>query len=207
MLRVVGLSACWSSHPSCSLPCRVFHSTPALAGVPRSGCHSVLRAIKQCPCHTTLPACPLACRKTPTQHARKQALSMPSFHAIRPCLLAPLLAADSNSPARQQLYDLCHGMRLVRLSADTPAQVGWVVAPWCLGVAGWGAPSLACTGTPCISAVPAALHCTQSIASFILCKQPRERMQCLCCCMPCLSAHLLVTTFLTHCSWRQAWSF
>lgn len=48
------------------------------------------------------------------------------------CFIHParsLRFADSNSPARQQLYDLCHGMRLVRLSADTPAQVGH----WCWG--------------------------------------------------------------------------
>ena len=50
----------------------------------------------------------------------------------------PPLDADSNSPARQQLYDLCHGMRLVRLSADTPAQVGWAVAPCYHVVAAWG---------------------------------------------------------------------
>ena len=33
------------------------------------------------------------------------------------------IRADSNSPARQTLYDLCHGLRYVRLSADTPAQL------------------------------------------------------------------------------------
>ncbi|KAL4434374.1 hypothetical protein ABPG75_000815 [Micractinium tetrahymenae] len=54
--------------------------------------------------------------------------------ALSPLRLAPitqrwgaelnkLIRADSNSPARQLLYDLCHGMRFVRLSGGTPAQL------------------------------------------------------------------------------------
>ncbi|KAL4428595.1 hypothetical protein ABPG77_008907 [Micractinium sp. CCAP 211/92] len=37
--------------------------------------------------------------------------------------LNKLIRADSNSPARQLLYDLCHGMRFVRLTGGTPAQL------------------------------------------------------------------------------------
>lgn len=37
--------------------------------------------------------------------------------------LNKLIRADSNSPARQLLYDLCHGMRFVRLAGGTPAQL------------------------------------------------------------------------------------
>ncbi|PSC67904.1 furry homolog-like [Micractinium conductrix] len=37
--------------------------------------------------------------------------------------LSKLMRADSNSPARQQLYDLCHGLRFVRLCGSTPAQL------------------------------------------------------------------------------------
>ena len=37
--------------------------------------------------------------------------------------LGKLIRADANSPARQQLYDLCHGLRYVRLAADTPQQL------------------------------------------------------------------------------------
>ena len=37
--------------------------------------------------------------------------------------LNKLIRADANSPARQQLYDLCHGMRFVRIGAASSAQV------------------------------------------------------------------------------------
>lgn len=37
--------------------------------------------------------------------------------------LGRLIVADANSPARQQLYDLCHGLRCVRLCAGTAAQL------------------------------------------------------------------------------------
>jgi hypothetical protein len=43
--------------------------------------------------------------------------------------LGKLMRADANSPARQQLCDLCHGMRFVRISGASNAQVGdagWV---------------------------------------------------------------------------------
>jgi hypothetical protein len=43
--------------------------------------------------------------------------------------LGKLIRADANSPARQQLYDLCHGMRFVRISGASNVQVGdagWV---------------------------------------------------------------------------------
>ena len=37
--------------------------------------------------------------------------------------LGKLIRADASSPARQQLYDLCHGLRYVRLAAGTPEQL------------------------------------------------------------------------------------
>lgn len=37
--------------------------------------------------------------------------------------LNKLIRADANSPARQQLYDLCHGMRFVRIGAASSAQL------------------------------------------------------------------------------------
>jgi hypothetical protein len=37
--------------------------------------------------------------------------------------LNKLIRADANSAQRQQLYDVCHGMRFVQLTADTDAQV------------------------------------------------------------------------------------
>lgn len=46
--------------------------------------------------------------------------------------LGKLIRADANSPARQQLYDLCHGMRFVRISGASNVQVGnagWVWQP------------------------------------------------------------------------------
>ncbi|KAI3439023.1 hypothetical protein D9Q98_001435 [Chlorella vulgaris] len=37
--------------------------------------------------------------------------------------LGKLIRADANSPARQQLYDLCHGMRFVRISGASNVQL------------------------------------------------------------------------------------
>lgn len=50
-------------------------------------------------------------------------LRLPSITKRWESELNKLIRADSNSPARQLLYDLCHGMRFVRLAGDTPAQL------------------------------------------------------------------------------------
>lgn len=54
------------------------------------------------------------------------ALSPQKLSTIKDKFLKELglrLRSDSNSAGRIELYNLCHGMRFVALSADTPAQV------------------------------------------------------------------------------------
>jgi hypothetical protein len=58
--------------------------------------------------------------------------------------LSRLIRADPSSPARQQLYDLCHGLRFLRLAADTNAQAGRAALLSFLGSGAWDNPGPGC---------------------------------------------------------------
>lgn len=80
------------------------------------------------------PPQPLGPRNAPAAPAQVVLAASQMLGALSPLRLASitqrwaaelgkLIRADASSPARQLLYDLCHGMRFVRLAGGTPAQL------------------------------------------------------------------------------------